>query len=193
MPRVTGERGAQGIPGGEAIARELDRMATEGGVRGVHARVSYLTQSTAGQEAMVSAGINLANRSTRTTVLGWLADDELRPGVGISKANARRVDEAYAARRRHNMVPSIKRRLAANGGAQIEVYPVDQSGVAQKQRRSLNQRRVNVRPTRWERFVDSWDRDDGPGLDDEWEDLISDALGSDWAAYALVSGIGIGA
>jgi hypothetical protein len=91
------------------------------------------------------------------------------------------------------MAPSLKRRLSAGGGAQVEIHPVSQSGVDRGAQRALNQRRANVRPSKWDRIVDAWDRDDWAELDAEWEDLIADALGSDWGAYTMVSGIGIGA
>lgn len=189
MGRITGDKGAGGVSGGEALATELNRMAAEGGVKGFHARVSYLTRSVAGQEAMVRAGIDLSNRNTLKTVEGWLSDEEATTTRKYREA----VDRAYEDRRRHNMAPSLKRRLSAGGGAQVEIHPISQSGVDQGAKRQLNQRRANVRPSKWDRIVDAWDRDDWAELDAEWEDLIADALGSDWGAYTMVSGVGIGA
>ncbi len=192
MPKLTGERGASGIRGGAALARELDRMAAENSVKGLHAKVNYLTGSVGGQEAMIAAGIDLTNKSTHSTVLGWLSDEELHPGVGITHANARRVDEAYAARRRHTTGPHLKRRLSRDGGAQAEVHPVDQAAVAQKYRRELRQARVNIRPSDWESIVDAWDEGNDAELDTIWDDIADDQLYPP-GAYALVSGIGINA
>jgi hypothetical protein len=192
MGRTTGDKGAQGVPGGEAIAVELDRMAAEGGVKGLHAKLNYLVGSVGGQEAMVAAGIDLTNKSTRNTVLGWLADEETAPGVGITKANAHRIDRAYEARRRHTMVPSLKRRLSAGSGAQVEVHPPGQAADKAQYARDLKKVRVNIRPSKWKDIVDAWDRNDWAELNDIWDGIADDQIYPP-GAYAIVSSMGIGA
>lgn len=172
--------------GGKAIAERLDELASTG-VKGFHARVAWLTKSAAGQQALIDAGINLHNKSTRRTVLKWLAD----PDATASPKYRRAVDAAYAARKRQTMKASLKKRLSNRGrGTQVEVYPVDQSNVDPKKRRNLDVRRVNVRPSQWEPIVDAWAAGDIAGLDAQWQGIASDAIGSDWAAYAEVSYIG---
>lgn len=187
--RITGAYKAQAEPGGQLLAAELDRMAAEGGVKSLHAKLVYLTNSVAGQEAMVAAGINLASRSTRSTVLGWLADDELASGTGISRANARRVDEAYAARRRETMAGRLKKRLARGGGAYVEVTPPDQSKVERRHRRTVEDlgrgvTSIRIREAEWDDIVDAWAAGDDAGLQRTWESVCDDQLYPPEAFYA---------
>lgn len=179
--RVDGKYGAHARGGGELLARELDRMATEGGVKSLHAKLAYLTNSVAGQEAMVDAGINLANSSTRNTVLGWLGDEELHAGVGINHANAARIEAAYAERRRETMAGRIKARLARGGGAYVEVSPPDQTHVAPRHRRAvedLGQDVVHIRilDDVWAALVDRWETGDTTAMQDTWEGTCDEHL-----------------
>lgn len=188
--KTTGALGAKGESGGEAISRRLDQLATEGGSKGFRARVEYLTRSGAGQEAMMAAGIDLTNKSTRKTVLGWLSD----PDATTTAKYQRAVDTAYSQRRRETMKGKLKDRLSNGGrGTRVEVHPVDQSAVPGPHKRDLDTRRVNVRPSQWNGLVDSWATGDTPGMDAIWEDVAADSIGSDWGAYVMVSSIGFGA
>lgn len=182
--RYDGTKGADGIPGGQAVARELDRMVSEGGVKSLHSRIKFLTGSQAGYDALSRAGVS----ATAPTLMRWLGDQELHPGVGISVANARRVDQAYELRRRETMAGSLKRQLEQ---ARIEIYPVDQRAVSENDRRDISIRRVRLRPHQWAALVDAWS--DGSGINEDWESIASDALGSDWDSYGWVSSVGIGA
>lgn len=195
--RVTGALKARATDGGELLARELDRMAAEGGVKSLHAKLVYLTNSVAGQEAMVAAGINLASRSTRSTVLGWLGDDELAPGTGISHANARRVDEAYLARRRETMAGRLKRRLGRGQGTYVEVEPPDQSKVERRHRRSVEDlgrgtAYFRILADEWEGIVDAWAAGDAAGLQRSWEAICDEHLYPPDAFYAC-GGIAVAA
>lgn len=188
--KYTGEHGAQGQTGGEAIAKQLDRMAAEGGVSSFRAMVVYLTNSAAGQEAMIRAGIDLNNRHTKATVLGWISE----PDPTTSTKYRTAVERAYIERRRHNVAQSLKRRLARGGaGTQVEVHPVDQRPVAGPRQRDLGQRRVTIRPQQWEGLVDAWANENTADMDDIWEGVTEESIGSDWAAYSWVSTIGFNA
>ncbi|MFF4709779.1 transcriptional regulator [Streptomyces sp. NPDC001297] len=188
--RATGGFGARGKSGGEAIAQRLTELADLGGPKGLHARVSYLTKSAAGQAAMIAAGIDLNNKSTRATVLKWLAD----PEATTTAAYRKKLDTAYEAFRRRNIAKSLKKRLANNGrGTRVEVHPLDQGRVPQQNQRDLNVRKVNIRPGQWGHLVDAWAGGDIAEMDAIWEGIAEDQIGSDWGAYVMVAGVGFGA
>ncbi|WP_331728840.1 transcriptional regulator [Streptomyces canus] len=188
--KITGAFGAHGKPGGEAISERLTELA--GGIkssaaseRGLEARLKYLTNSPAGYQAMERAGISVTPR----TLIAWLAGDR-----DPNKANRGRLDAAYADLRRRNVAKSLKKRLSNNGrGTRVEVHPVNQGSVPTPRQRPLDVRKVNIRPSQWDRLVDQWADGDVDGMNDEWEDIAADTLGSEWGAYTSVSAIGFGA
>lgn len=188
--KITGEFGASGKPGGEAIAERLTELA--GGLklsatseRGLEARLKYLTNSPAGYQAMERAGISVTPR----TLIAWLSGDR-----DPNKANRGLIDAAYADLRRRNVAKSLKKRLNNNGrGTRVEVHPINQAGVVPSRQRDLEVRKVNIRPSQWDRLVDQWAAGDIDGMNDEWDDIAADTLGSDWGAYTEVAAIGFGA
>lgn len=188
--KITGAFGARGKPGGEAIAERLTELA--GGIkssaiseRGLEARLKYLTNSPAGYQAMERAGISVTPR----TLIAWLAGDR-----DPNKANRGHIDTAYADLRRRNVAKSLKKRLNNNGrGTRVEVHPITQAGVTPSRQRALEVRKVNIRPSQWDRLVDQWADGDIDGMNDEWDDIAADTLGSEWGAYTTVAAIGFGA
>ncbi|MFI7291546.1 hypothetical protein ACIBRY_33615 [Streptomyces anulatus] len=183
------KHGAQGMSGAQALAAELDRIAREGGIatpvtakRGLSARLRYLS-SGPGRQVLARNGVSA--RLLRS----W--DRGARPSRGKLEA----VDRAYQEHRRANLVRSgaLKRLLDNEGrGRRIEIYPVDQSAVDEKRRRpTISERSVQARYI-WDDAVAAWGRGDLGALDEIWDDVITD-LDSDYAAYAYVSSIGIGA
>lgn len=188
--KITGSSGASGIPGGKAIADRLTELA--GGVkspidtdRGLAARLRYLTKSSAGYDAMNAAGLDVTAR----TMMAWLAE-ERTPNA----ANLARIEAAYTDLHNRNMAASLKKRLDNSGrGTRIEIHPVDQTAVPPEQQRDLRMRKVNVRPVDWGRLVDQWAAGDIDGMNDTWQVLAADALGTDWNAYDVVDHIGFGA
>ncbi|MFB8139270.1 hypothetical protein [Streptomyces parvus] len=183
------KHGAQGMSGAQALASELDRIAREGGIatpvtakRGLSARLRYLS-SGPGRQVLARHGISA--RLLRS----W------NRGVRPSRAKLEAVDQAYQEHRRANLVRSgaLKRLLDNSGrGRRIEIYPVDQSAVDEKRRRpTVTERSVQARYI-WDDAVDAWGRGDLGALDEIWDDVITD-LDSDYAAYAYVGSIGIGA
>lgn len=183
------KHGAQGISGAQALAAELDRIAREGGIaspvttqRGLSARLRYLSSS-AGREVLRAHGISA--RLLRS----W------QNGARPSRRKLEAVDRAYQERRRHNLIRSgaLKRLLDNEGrGRRIEVYPVDQSRVPEQYRRpNLSERSVQARYV-WDDMVEAWAKRDLEKLDEIWDDIITD-LDSDYAAYAYVGSIGVGA
>lgn len=185
---VFGQYGAEGVPGKQALARQLDEHLT--GIsspvesdRGLHARLRYLTASGAGYEAMERAGI----RVTPRTLMRWLSE-EAHP----NRANLERIDAAYWDLRRRNVARDLKARLNNRGrGTRMEIYPVDQRGVIPQRRRDIPIRSINVRLV-WDDMVDAWLAGDENTLDEIWDDIISD-LDSSWDAYSNVSSVGFGA
>ncbi|ARF59954.1 MULTISPECIES: hypothetical protein [Streptomyces] len=190
-----GHYGAQGTPGGEALGIALERMVS--GIsspvdsdRGFSARVRYLTKTDAGYEAMDRAGVHVSPR----TLMAWLAE-ERKPR---SKAMLARVDAAYWDLRRRNVARDLKARLHQGGrGTRVEINPVNESQVDRKHRRGeelrrrLSTRDVNVRDLGlWDRAVDAWMDNDLVELDDIWQQICQDHLGTDWEAYAYVDSIG---
>ncbi|MEY2233113.1 MULTISPECIES: hypothetical protein [Streptomyces] len=71
------------------------------------------------------------------------------------------------------------------------IYPVDQSHVDAKYSRPLSDRSITVRYI-WPDLVSAWAARDEAMVDEIWDDVITD-LDSDYAAYAYVSSVGIGA
>ncbi|MFI9106579.1 hypothetical protein ACIGXA_39390 [Streptomyces fildesensis] len=183
------KHGAQGISGARALATELDRIAHQGGItspvtthRGLTARLRYLSNPP-GREVLHKNGI-----STRL-LRSW------DRGAHPSRAKLEAVDRAYQDHRKANLVRSgALKRLLNNGGQgrRIEIYPVDQSRVDEKYRRpTLSERSVQARYI-WDDLVAAWGRDDENALDEIWDDVITD-LDSQYAAYAYVGSLGIGA
>ncbi|MFJ8888230.1 hypothetical protein ACIRJR_33180 [Streptomyces sp. NPDC102402] len=183
------KHGAQGMSGARALAVELDRIAAAGGIaspvttrRGLSARLRYLS-SPAGRAALGAHGVSA--RLLRS----W------ERGARPSRRKLEAVDRAYQERRRDNLVRSgaLERLLDNEGrGRRIEVYPVDQTGVPEQYRRpNLSDRSVQARYV-WGDMVDAWARGDFVLLDEIWDDIISD-LDSDYAAYAYVASVGVGA
>ncbi|MEV6840994.1 hypothetical protein AB0N17_42070 [Streptomyces sp. NPDC051133] len=181
---------AQGMKGGEALIMELNRIVYTSGIsspvtskRGMNARMRYLN-SAKGRQAMRDQGIT--DRAMRNWYKGKASP---------SAENRQKIDNAYWTRRRENLIRSgwLKRHLENNGsGRRMEIYPVDQSAVpTPRYRPNVNQRSITVRYI-WADLVDAWAAQDEGLIDEIWEDVISD-LDSDYAAYAYVSSVGIGA
>ncbi|WP_030703959.1 MULTISPECIES: hypothetical protein [unclassified Streptomyces] len=180
-----GKYGADGAPGGEALGIAMEGMvrgisSPVDSERGLAARLSYLTKSDAGYEAMDRAGIHVAPR----TLMAWLAEERTP-----NKANLARLDAAYWDLRRRNVAADLKARLNNNGrGTRVEINPVDQRGVEQKYKRDLAPRSISVRGV-WDRAVDAWMDDDLDELDAVWDEIL-DLIGSDYDGYSYVSSIG---
>ncbi|MCY0923441.1 MULTISPECIES: hypothetical protein [unclassified Streptomyces] len=183
------KHGARGMSGAQALAAEIDRIAGEGGIatpvtakRGLSARLRYLS-SGPGRQVLDRNGISA--RLLRS----W------NRGARPSRAKLDAVDKAYQEHRRANLVRSgALKRLLDNGGRgrRIEIYPVDQTLVDEKRRRpTVSERSVQARYI-WDDAVDAWSQGDLAALDEIWDDVITD-LDSDYAAYAYVGSIGIGA
>ncbi|MGW6569276.1 hypothetical protein [Streptomyces sp. NPDC054975] len=181
---------ADGMKGGEALILELNRIVHTSGIaspvtskRGLNARLRYL-DSAAGHAALAEQGV------TSRTLRSWM-QGKATP----SPASRKRIDTAYWTRRRENLIRSgwLTRHLDNDGrGRRMEIYPVDQSQVEAKyQRPNISQRTVTVRYI-WADLVDAWATRNQNLVDEIWDDVISD-LDSDYAAYAYVSAIGIGA
>ncbi|MET7543148.1 hypothetical protein [Streptomyces sp. NPDC005507] len=60
-----------------------------------------------------------------------------------------------------------------------------------RERPTLTDRSITVRYL-WSDLVDAWADQDQNAIDEIWDDIITD-LDSDYAAYAYVSSVGIGA
>ncbi|GAB2808345.1 hypothetical protein [Streptomyces daliensis] len=184
------KHGAQGMRGGDALAREMDRILHSHGIaspvtskRGLSARLRYL-DSAAGREALREAGVK------PRTLRDWRAGR-----TTPSRASREKIDAAYWSRRRENLMRSgaMKRHLNNDGrGTRMEIYPVDQSDVPEKYRRpTVQSRTIQVRYV-WDDAVDAWGAGNGDILGEIWDDIIAD-LDSDWVAYAYVSGVGLSA
>ncbi|KOG55671.1 hypothetical protein ADK75_10230 [Streptomyces virginiae] len=184
-----GKYDARGVKGGEALILELNRIVHSSGItspvtsrRGLAARLRYL-DSPAGRQALTEQGV------TPRTLRSWM-----KGKAAPSPANRERVDRAYWERRRENLIRSgwLARHLDNGGrGRRMEIYPVDQSHVDNKFQRPLSDRSITVRYI-WGDLVKAWADRDEPLIDEIWDDVISD-LDSDYAAYAYVSSLGIGA
>ncbi|WP_326782450.1 transcriptional regulator [Streptomyces longwoodensis] len=138
----------------------------------------YLTRSRTGYTFMQDCGI----RMDRRMITAWLAEERI-PGP----EQQRRLEDAFRLLRRRNMAPSMTRRLNARGGTRVEIYPVDQSDVDDKHRRTARWRRKNI--YRWDPIVAAWSRSDLRELTHRWHDVITD-LDSDWRMYEHVTHLG---
>ncbi|MEU0122215.1 helix-turn-helix transcriptional regulator [Streptomyces albidoflavus] len=183
-----GRYGATGISGGSALAHRLDERAANRGLspvshpRGLAVRLRYLARDEQGLAWLRLAQVTVTER----TIARWRTGQQ-RP----LPANLKKIDQAFWACRRHNLVGYYKQRLWNDGrGTRIEIHPVDQQHVAPNRRRDLRIRTINVR-TDWRRVVDAWNSGDQKALDDAW-DSIADSLGSDHGAYHHVSHLGFG-
>lgn len=181
----------RGMKGGEALVLELNRIVYSSGIsspvtsrRGLAARLRYL-DSKAGREALREQGVS------PRTIRAWMKD---KGKIALTPASREKLDSAYWHRRRENLIRSgwLTRHLDNDGqGRRMEIYPVDQHGVAPEFRRNLSQRTVTVRYV-WGDLVKAWaDKDQGT-VDEVWDDVLSD-LDSDYNAYAYVSSVGINA
>lgn len=183
-----GRYGASGVPGGAALAYQLDQRAANNGLppishpQGLAIRLRYLARDEQGLAWLRLAKVTVSER----TIARWRTAHQ-RP----LPANLKKIDQAFWACRRHNLVGYYKQRLWNDGrGTRIEIYPVDQQHVAANRRRALNIRTINVR-TDWRQVVDAWNSGDQKALDAAWS-AIADSLGSDHGAYRHVSHIGFG-
>ncbi|WP_331719565.1 hypothetical protein [Streptomyces virginiae] len=184
-----GKHDARGMKGGEALILELNRIVHSSGItspvtsrRGLAARLRYL-DSPAGREALAEQGV------TARSLRSWT-----RGKATPSPASRERIDAAYWWRRRENLIRSgwLVRHLDNDGrGRRMEIYPVDQSHVDSKYSRPLSDRSITVRYI-WTDLVSAWGARDEALVDEIWDDVITD-LDSDYAAYAYVSSVGIGA
>ncbi|MFJ3421919.1 transcriptional regulator [Streptomyces sp. NPDC086082] len=183
-----GRYGAAGVSGGAALAYQLDERAANKGLSpishpyGLAIRLRYLAWDEQGLAWLRLAQLTVTER----TIARWRTGQQ-HP----LPANLKKIDQAFWACRRHNLVGYFKQRLWDDGrGTRIEIHPVDQQHVAPNRRRALNIRTINVR-TDWRRVVDAWNSGDQQALDDAWNS-IADGLGSDHDAYRHVSRIGFG-
>ncbi|MFC5639456.1 hypothetical protein [Streptomyces bullii] len=100
-------------------------------------------------------------------ITAWLAEERCpRP------EQQQRLENAFRLLRRRNMAPSMTRRLNAGGGTRVEIYPVDQSEVDDKHRRTARWRHKNI--YRWDPIVTAWSRSDLHALTYRWRDVITD-------------------
>ncbi|MFH8617246.1 hypothetical protein ACH4E8_19480 [Streptomyces sp. NPDC017979] len=194
MTRATDEWGqwqkhnARGMSGAEGLRRELDRIVRAGGIaspvtttRGLSARLRYL-DSPAGKAELKRQGV------TPRLLRAW------GRGGTPSAAKLAAVDTAYWNRRRENVIKSgaLLRILNNEGrGRRIEIYPVDQTHVAQEYRRDLSDRSIQGRYI-WDDLVKAWVEGDAETMEDIWDDVIAE-LDSDYGAYAYVGAVTIGA
>ncbi|MFE1879371.1 transcriptional regulator [Streptomyces diastatochromogenes] len=183
-----GKYGARGIKGHEAVARQLDALASFIATpitarRGLLARLHYLTRTDHARQAAREVGLTVTDR----TLKAWL-DDKRSP----SRKNLERIETAYRTVRRHNVARYLLARLNREGrGTRVEFHPLNQSQVSRPHQRVVTYRTLNVR--HWDRIVEAWANDDEGALDDAW---ISDAvvdLGSEWGQYEYVTNIGFAA
>ncbi|MDF3143045.1 MULTISPECIES: transcriptional regulator [unclassified Streptomyces] len=183
-----GRYGASGIKGHEAVARQLDALASFIATpitapRGLLARLHYLTRTDHARQAAREAGLTVTDR----TLKAWL-DGKRSP----SRKNLEGIETAYRTVRRHNVARYLLSRLNREGrGTRVEFHPLNQSQVDRPRQRVVSYRTLNVR--HWDRIVEAWANDDEAALDDAW---ISDAvvdLGSEWGQYEYVTNIGFAA
>ncbi|MFJ4879857.1 transcriptional regulator [Streptomyces sp. NPDC088745] len=179
--------GARGIKGGDAVAAQLDRLA--GGIatpvtskRGWTARLNYLTRTDHARAAAKAAGLTVTDR----TLKAWRGGKRTP-----SKASLQKIERAYTAVRRQNVAKHLLKRLNRDGrGTRIEIHPLNQSQVPQRNKRVLTHRTMNVR--KWDRLVGAWAAGDSRELEAGWDDAIGD-LGSDWGGYEYVTNVGFAA
>jgi hypothetical protein len=191
---VFGEFGADRMPqnrhGGEALRDSLDEVVrdhiTNGGIRspattarGLSARLNYL-QGAGGRQMMQEAGIT----ATDGTIRRWRTGRQRPRPAGCDL-----IVPAYWRLRTRNVTRNLgwlRQRLDNHGrGIVLEIYPVDQSTVEAKRRRSIQkvdaQRNKKVRASQWPAIIDAYQAGDLGTLKDQWMDIIAD-LDSDWAA-----------
>lgn len=178
-----GRLGAQGVPAAVALNTTLDEIAQVTSrwitpTQRLRRNLLYLTRSRTGYTFMQDCGI----RMDRRMITAWLAEERI-PGP----EQQRRLEDAFRLLRRRNMAPSMTRRLNARGGTRVEIYPVDQSDVDDKHRRTARWRRKNI--YRWDPIVAAWSRSDLRELTHRWHDVITD-LDSDWRMYEHVTHLG---
>ncbi|MFF0744967.1 transcriptional regulator [Streptomyces sp. NPDC004111] len=179
--------GASGIKGGDALARQLDRLA--GGIatpvtsrRGWSARLNYLTRTAHARQAARDAGLTVTDR----TLKAWQSGRQTP-----SRASLEKIERAYTQVRRQNVAAHLLKRLNREGrGTRMEIHPLNQSRVDQQLTRVVEFRTMNVR--RWDSIVASWASGDIQGLDAAWDDTITD-LGSNWGQYEFVTTVGFAA
>ncbi|MFF4763198.1 transcriptional regulator [Streptomyces sp. NPDC001292] len=183
-----GKYGARGIKGHEAVARQLDRLASFVATpitvrRGLLARLHYLTRTSHAQQAAREAGLTVTDR----TLKAWLGGER-----NPSKKNLERIETAYRTVRRHNVARYLLARLNREGrGTRVEFHPLNQSQVNRPRQRVVSYRTLNVR--HWDRIVEAWANDDEAALDDAWiTDAVVD-LGSEWGQYEYVTNVGFAA
>lgn len=181
--------GAQGMPGGHALARQIQEVVRGTGIaspvasrRGLAARLRYL-DSKAGHAALADAGVTVRPAILRAYAAG------IRQPRPVTRE---RIERAYLERRAENMVRSgALERHFENGGAgtRMEIYPVNQSAVHASRRRDLSVRTVNVRYG-WGDTVHAWAAGDEQGLDEVWDSITNDLVGSDYDSYSYVEDVG---
>jgi hypothetical protein len=178
-----GRLGAQGVPAAVALNTTLDEIAQVTSrwitpTQRLRRNLLYLTRSRTGYTFMQDCGI----RMDRRMITAWLAEERIP-----SPEQQRRLEDAFRLLRRRNMAPSMTRRLNARGGTRVEIYPVDQSDVDDKHRRTARWRHKNI--YRWDPIVAAWSRSDLRELTHRWHDVITD-LDSDWRMYEHVTHLG---
>ncbi|MFC5144585.1 hypothetical protein [Streptomyces aureoversilis] len=183
-----GHYGAQGMPGWEALQKQLQEIVKAGGFkspvdspRGLKARLGYL-DSPRGREALAAAGVT----ARPAVIRAWQAGTRKPRPVNLD-----RIERAYLEHRAANLVRSgaLARHLNNGGrGTRMEIYPVDQSRVHEKRRRDIEQRSITVRYV-WDDMVNAWATGDDQTLDAIWDDIICD-LDSEYDAYSYVSAVG---
>jgi hypothetical protein len=181
--------GARGMPGWAALAQQLQEVVRATGVtspittrRGLAARLRYL-DSPAGRAALAEAGVTVRP----VVVRAW------RAGLRRPRpATLDRVERAYLERRASNMIRSgaLERHFdRAGAGTRMEIHPVDQTQVRVPRRRDLATRSVTVRYV-WGDLVRAWGEGDQATMDEIWDSIINDLVGSDYDSYSYVSGVG---
>ncbi|WP_037622791.1 hypothetical protein [Streptomyces aureus] len=179
-----GRLGARGVPGAVALTITLDEIAQvthpyrSPPPERLRRNLLYLTRSRTGYTYMHDCGI----RMDRRMITAWLAEECL-PAAD----QQRRLEDAFRLLRRRNMTSSMTRRLDADGGTRVEIYPVDQSAVEGKHRRNPRWRHKNI--YRWAPIVTAWSCSDLHELTRAWHDVITD-LDSDWRMYEYVDHLG---
>ncbi|MFJ2007782.1 transcriptional regulator [Streptomyces chartreusis] len=178
-----GQLGAHGVPGAVALTTTLDDIAHvthpyKTADACLRRNLLYLTRSRTGYAYMQDCGIRLEPRK----ITAWLAEDRTP-----NAEQQRRLENAFRLLRRRNMAASLTRRLNADGGTSVEIYPVDQSEVDPKQQREARWRHKNI--YRWDGIVEAWSRSDLHELTHRWQYVISD-LDSDWRQYEYVTHLG---
>ncbi|MER6287056.1 transcriptional regulator [Streptomyces sviceus] len=183
-----GKYGARGIRGHEAVARQLDALATFIATpittrRGLLARLHYLTRTEHARATAREAGLTVTDR----TLKAWL-EERRSP----SKRNLEKIESAYRTVRRRNVARYLLLRLTREGrGTRVEFHPLNQSQVPRTRQRAVEFRTLNVR--HWDRVVRAWAAGDDAALDEAWVNDVVVDLGSQWGEYEFVTAIGFAA